>query len=40
MQFDQYFTRRSYGSLIDATEALINSYIDLFKEHKVEPIDL
>ena len=40
VQFDQFFTRRSFGSLIDSTEALINTYIDLFKDNKIEPIDL
>lgn len=40
MQFDQYFTRRSYGSLIDGTEALINGYISFFKEHPMDSVDL
>jgi len=40
MQFDQYFTRRSYGDLLDATESLINAYIEFFKELKIEPVDL
>ena len=39
MQFDEFFTRRSYGDLIDATEALINGYISFFKEHQIEPVD-
>lgn len=40
LQFDQFFTRNSYGSLIDATEALINTYLEFLETHQVEPVDL
>ena len=40
MQFDQYFTRNSFGTLIDATEELINKYITFFKELQIAPVDL
>lgn len=39
MQFDDFFTRSSYGDLIESAETLINSYIVFFEEHKVEPVD-
>ena len=40
MQFDQYFTRNSYGALIESTEELINKYITFFEELRIGTVDL
>lgn len=40
MQFDRYFTRNSYGVLIDQVEELINNYITYFEELRIGTIDL
>ena len=38
--FEEYFTERAFGSVIDLTEDLVNKYISLFRYNEIEPITL
>lgn len=37
--FDEYFTERAFGSVIELTETLVNQYIGLLRYNDIEPVE-